>query len=99
MIALCSKCYFVNGEKNKFSTKGISKKQNEIPCWRFKAALNGGIDRAENCRFRMAGNHMMTYEQHKLGLSVFCEKRWVLPDSIHTEPMSFTWPEQVAAVY
>ena len=28
MIALCSKCYFVNGEKKKFSTKGMSKKEN-----------------------------------------------------------------------
>ena len=36
MIALCSKCYFVNGEKKKFSTKGMSKKQNEITWQRFK---------------------------------------------------------------
>ena len=75
MIALCSKCYFVNGEKKKFSTKGMSKKQNEITWQRFKAALNGSIDRAENRRFRMVGNHMMTYEQHKLGLSAYYDKR------------------------
>ena len=33
MIALCSKCYFIDdqGEKKKFSTKGMSKKQNELP--------------------------------------------------------------------
>jgi len=33
MIALCSKCYYIDngkGEKKKFSTKGMSKKQNEI---------------------------------------------------------------------
>ena len=89
MIALCSKCYFVNGEKNKFSTKGMSKKQNEITWQRFKTALNGGIDRAENRGFRMVGNHMMTYEQHKLGLSAYYDKRWVLPDGIHTEPIEF----------
>ena len=40
MIALCSKCYFVDepeGEK-KLSTKGMSKKQNEITWQRSKAA-------------------------------------------------------------
>ena len=33
MIALCSKCYFIDdseGKKKKFRTKGVSKKQNEI---------------------------------------------------------------------
>ena len=56
---------------------------------RFKAALKGGIDRAENSGFRMVGNQMMTYEQHKLGLSAFYDQRWVLPDGIHTEPIEF----------
>ena len=43
MIALCSKCYFVDepeGEKNKFSTKGMSKIQNEITWQRFRSALD-----------------------------------------------------------
>ena len=35
MILLCWKCYFVNGEKKKFSIKGMSKKQNEITWQRF----------------------------------------------------------------
>ena len=89
MIALCSKCYFVNGEKKKFSTKGMSKKQNEITWQRFEAALNGSIDRAENRGFRMVGKQMVTYEQQKLGLSAYYDKRWVLPDGIHTEPFEF----------
>ena len=89
MIALCSKCYFVNSEKKKFSTKSMSKKQNEITWQRFKAALNRCIDRAENRGFRMVGNRMMTYEQHKVGLSAYYEKRLVLPDGIHTEPIEF----------
>ena len=37
----------------------------------------------------MVGNQMMTYEQHKLGLSAFYDQRWVLPDGIHTEPIEF----------
>ena len=41
MIALCSKCYYGDepeGKKKKFSTKGVSKKQNEITWQRFKKA-------------------------------------------------------------
>ena len=92
IIALCSKCYFVdekNSEKKKFSTKGMSKKQKEITWQRFKAALNGSIDRAENRGFRMVGKQMVTYEQHKLGLGAYYDKRWVLLDGIHTETIEF----------
>ena len=37
----------------------------------------------------MVGKQMVTYEQHKLGLSAYYDKRWVLPDGIHTEPIEF----------
>ena len=55
MIALCSKCYYIeeSGEKNKFNTKGMSKKQNEITSQRLKAALDGAKDMATNRGFRM----------------------------------------------
>ena len=92
MIALCSKCYFIddgNGEKKKLSTKGMSKKQNEIKWERFKAALEGERDLATNRGFRMRDGRMVTYEQQKLGLSAYYDKRWVLPDGIHTEPIEF----------
>ena len=89
MIALCSKCYFIEetGEKNKFSTKGMSKKQNEITWQRFKDAMVGVKDMATNRGFRMRDGKMMTYQQEKLGLSAYYDKRWVLPDGIHTEPI------------
>ena len=54
MIALCSKCCFVDepeGKKNKFSTKGMSKKQNEITWQRFRSALDGNKDMATNMVF------------------------------------------------
>jgi len=92
MIALCSKCYYVDeqdGEKKKFSTKGMSKRQNNITWQRFKAALNGSTDTAENRGFRMVNGKMATYDQQKLGLSAYYDKRWVLPDGIHTEPIEF----------
>ena len=55
MIGLCSKCYYIDdrGEKKKFSTKGMSKKQNDITWQRFKAALQGNKDMATNRGFRM----------------------------------------------
>ena len=91
MIALCSKCYFIEdseGEK-KFSTKGVSKKQNEITAQRFKKALEGSKDIATNRGFRMRDGQIVTYEQQKLGLSAYYDKRWVLEDGIHTEPIEF----------
>jgi len=85
MIALCAKCYCVDGEGViKMSTKDMSKRQNDVTWQRFKAAFNGSTDRAENKGFRMRGCRMATYELHKLGLSAYYDKRWVLADGIHT---------------
>lgn len=38
---------------------------------------------------RMNKGVMCTYEQKKLGLSAYYEKRWVLEDDIHTDPIEF----------
>ena len=95
MIALCSKCYYAdhltdkNEIKKKLSTKGMSKNQNEINWHRFKAALEGNKDMATNRGFRMRDGKIVTYEQEKLGLSAYYDKRWVLPDGIHTEPIEY----------
>ena len=91
MIALCSKCYYIDdrGKKKKFSTKGMSKKQNNINWQRFKTALEGSKDMATNRGFRMRDGNIVTYEQEKLGLSAYYDKRWVLPDGIHTEPIEY----------
>lgn len=42
---------------------------------------------ATNRGFRMRDGRMMTYEQHKLGLSAYYDKRYVLADQIHNEPI------------
>ena len=92
MIALCPKCYFIDeqdGEKNKFSTKGMSKRQNGITWQRFKAALEGSKDLATSGGFRVIDGRMVTYEQQKLGLSAYYDKRWVLEDDIRTQPIEF----------
>jgi hypothetical protein len=93
MIALCSKCYFADegdgGEIKKFSTKGMSKTQNELSWQRFEEALEGTKDMATNRGFRMRDGQMVTYEQEKLGLSAYYDKRWVCEDGVHTEPIEF----------
>ncbi|MCU7845747.1 MAG: DNA polymerase [Candidatus Thiodiazotropha sp. (ex Monitilora ramsayi)] len=89
MIALCSKCYYADGKEPKCSAKGMSKLQNRINWDRFKAALKGSIDRAENRGFRMIDGVIATYEQQKLGLSAYYDKRYVLADGRHTEPIEY----------
>ena len=99
MIALCSKCYYADHHhiekkkevevKKKLSSKGMSQKQNEINWQRFKSALNGNKDMATNRGFRMRDGNIVTYEQEKLGLSAYYDKRWVLPDGVHTEPIEY----------
>ena len=88
MIALTAKCYFVEGkEGTKYSCKGVSKKQNEMTWNRYMEALNGSIDKAKNIGFRVHDQGIVTYEQNKLGLSAYYDKRYVLEDGIHTEPL------------
>ena len=91
-IALCSKCYYMENKeanKTKMSSKGVSQRQNNLTWERYEAALNGGKDEATNRGFRMVKETMRTYHQTKLGLSAYFDKRWMLPDGIHTEPIEY----------
>ena len=45
------------------------------------------IDKAENVGFRVYDQGIVTYEQNKLGLSAYYDKRYVLADGIHTRPL------------
>ena len=96
MIALTSKCYFADsgGEAGaklggdegikKFSCKGVSRRQNKMNWERYRKALFGSLDKARNIGFRKRDNHIVTYEQSKLGLSAYYDKRIVHEDGIHT---------------
>ena len=89
MIALTSKCYFADSGKDegvkKFSCKGVSRrqKQNELGEIQ-KMHFFGSLDKARNIGFRKRDNHIVTYEQSKLGLSAYYDKRIVHEDGIHT---------------
>ena len=39
--------------------------------------------------FRVYDQGAVTYEQNKLGLSGYYDKRYVLADGIHTRPLNF----------
>ena len=93
MISFTAKCYFVEGKSGtKFGCKGMSKKQNEMTWKRYMTALNGELDIGKNTWFRVHEKGMVTYEQNKLGLSAYYDKRGVLGDGIHTRPIANTSP-------
>ena len=75
--------------KTKVSSKGVSNRQNQFSWKRYNATLEGGKDKAMNRGMRMKGGVMCTYEQKKLGLSAYYDKRWELEDGIHTEPIEY----------
>ena len=89
VIALTSKCYFADSHtEKKVSCKGVNKRQNEMIWQRYYEALfEDNKDCAKNRGFRIDKGHMVTYDQSKLGLSAYYDKRKVLDDKDHTEPL------------
>ena len=63
--------------------------QNEVSWHRFNEALEGSKDMATNRGFWMRDGQIVNYKQQKLGLSAYYDKRWVLPDRIHSEPNEY----------
>ena len=45
------------------------------------------VDKVQNRGFRVHEKSLITYEQDKLGLSAYYDKRYVLEDGIHTLPL------------
>ena len=104
-VWLTAKCYLVQNEalnKNKYSCKGVSKKHNDLYFQRYNDVLDvflktrrdseleeKYIDKAKNVGFRVYDQGVVTYEQNKLGLSAYYDKRYVLADGIHTRPLDF----------
>jgi len=90
IISLCSKTYFVSGDKDKYSSKGLSKQQNDITKNDFLKVLetksSGG---GSNTGFRVRDNSMWTYTQQRDALSYFYPKRQVLSDGVQTVPLDY----------
>ena len=87
-VGLCSKTYYCFGATDKYSTKGLSKRHNDIDKDTFLAVLTnrrsgGGINRG----FRVRGSSVMTYIQERAALTYFYGKRKVLADGLSTAPL------------
>ena len=104
-VWLSAKCYLAQNEasnENKYSCKGVSKKHNALHFQRYGNVMDvflktrrdseldeKDIDRAKNMGFRVYDQGVVTYEQNKLGLSVYYDKPYVLADGIHTRQLEF----------
>ena len=100
-----AKCYLVQNEapnENKYSRKGVSKQNVDLHFQRYKDFLDvflktkrdseleeKDIDKVKDVVFRVYDQGVVTYEQNKLGLSVYYDNRYVLADGIHTRPLDF----------
>ena len=89
IISLCSKTYYCFGdEKDKFSCKGVNKKNNVINKDKYLDVIlskrsGSGVNRG----FRVMNNKMCTYIQVKNAFSYFYPKRKVLEDGVSTIPL------------
>ena len=87
-VGLCSKTYYCFGATDKYSTKGLSKRHNDIDKDTFLAVLKnrrsgGGFNRG----FRVRDLSVMTYIQERAALTYFYGKRKVLADGLSTAPL------------
>ena len=87
-VGLNSKTYYCWGEKDKYSCKGISKKNNTINKDKYlKVLKTQESESGENRGFRVLKNRVLTYAQFRVGFSYFYPKRCVLEDGISTIPL------------
>ena len=89
IISLCSKTYYCFGDgKDKFSCKGVNKKNNVINKDKyFDVILSKRSGSGVNRGFRVMNNTMCTYVQVKNAFSYFYPKRKVLEDGVATIPL------------
>ena len=58
-----------------------------MPWERYRNAPEGSINRSSNKGFRLKGQSIVSYQQDKLGLSAYYDKRIVHKEGIHTGPL------------
>ena len=89
IVALCSKTYYCFGAKDKFSCKGLNKRQRRpITAQRYLDVLSSktsgsGVNRG----FRLLNGTMVTYSQEKNALPYLYIKRKVDEDGVSTSPL------------
>ena len=85
---LCSKTYYCFGPTDKYSTKGLSKRHNDIDKNAFLAVLtNRRSGSGKNRGFRVRHSTVLTYVQERAALTYFYAKRVVHEDGVNTGPV------------
>ena len=80
-VGLCSKTYYCFGAKDKYSTKGLNKRNNKIDKQVFFDVLKTGKNGVGTNRgFRTRHGSIFTYIQERSALTYFYAKRRVQPD-------------------
>ena len=85
IVALCSKTWYGFGAKDKFSCKGVNKRNNIINKEKFMRVLTERkAGSATNRGFRVKDNNVLTYEQVRDAFTYIYPKRKVQEDGITT---------------
>ena len=87
-VGLCSKTYYCFGATDKYSTKRLSKRHNDIDKDAFLDVLTNRRSGGGNNRgFRVRTSTVLTYMQERAALTYFYAKRMVLEDRVSTGPL------------
>ena len=86
-------CYESQGQKYKFSSKGLRKRALEDsgdgPMAKYRQALDEAeSSKSTNRGFKTTNHAVETYEKTKKGLSYFYPKQEIECDGIHTKPLN-----------
>ena len=85
-VGLCSKTYYCLGPTDKYSTKGLSKRHNDIDKNAFLEVLTNRRS-GKNRGFRVRQSTVLTYVQERATLTYFYAKRVVHKDGVSTGPV------------
>jgi hypothetical protein len=89
IVALCSKSYYVWGNKDKKSCKGCQKTRNKLDKYNYINCLfDKEFQKCTNKGFRFDNKIMKTYEQEKVALTPIYTRGIVLDNGINIAPLN-----------
>ena len=87
-VGLCSKTYYCFGATDKYNTKGLSKRHNDINKEAFlEVFTNRRSESGEDRGFRVRQSTVLVYVQERATLTYFYAKRVVYEDGVSTGPV------------
>ena len=85
-VGLCSKTYYCFGPTDKYSTKGLSNRHNDIDKVAFLEVLTNRRS-GKNRGIRVHHTTVLTYVQDRAALTYFYAKRVVHEEGVSTSPV------------